>query len=203
MILARLNLIFSRESEQQKRRQFLVKFCLLPILVALISFPFCSTYPAFANINNDRYEGNIFVLFAGNGSLVPPRLSLAESFQRKKPVILVFYVDDSSDCKQFSGVVSRLQEYYQKAASIIPISVDAIPFKSSYIPEEPGYYYKGIVPQTLVLDQQGEVVFDKSGQIPYEEVDDSLRKMFNLLPRDESVELKRRSFNQFNSELVN
>ena len=46
-------------------------------------------------------------------------------------------------------------------------------------------------------------MFDKSGQIPYEEVDDSLREVFNLLPRDESVELKRRSFNQFNSELVN
>lgn len=203
MILAKLNLLFSRESTQQQRRQFLVKFCLLPVLVALMSFPLWSTYPASANINDDRYEGNIFILFAGNGSLVPPRLSLAESFQRQQPAILVFYVDDSSDCKQFSGLVSRLQEYYQKGASIIPISVDSIPFKSSYTPEEPGYYYKGIVPQTLVFNQQGEVVFDKPGQIPYEEVDDSLRKVFNLLPRDESVELKRRSFNQFNSELVN
>ena len=202
MIWAKLKFLFSRETKQQ-RWQFLVKFCFLPLLIALISFPLWSTFPASANIDDDRYEGNIFILFAGNGSLVPPRLSLAESLQRQMPAILVFYVDDSSDCKKFSGVVSRLQQYYDRNASIIPISVDSVPFKSSYTVEEPGYYYKGIVPQTVVLNQQGEVVLDKSGQIPYETIDDTLREVFNLLPRSESVELKRRSFNQFNSELVN
>ena len=44
--------------------------------------------------------------------------------------------------------------------------------------------------------------FDEQGQIPYEEVDDTLREVFDLLPRSESVELKRRSFNEFNYELV-
>ncbi len=203
MIWAKLRLILSSKIKQQQRWQFLVKFCFLPLLIALISLPLWQTHPAYAKISDDRYEGNIYILFAGNGSLVPPRLSLAESLQRKMPTILVFYVDDSSDCKQFSGVVSRLQEYYDRNASIIPVTVDSIPFKSSYTVEEPGYYYEGIVPQTVVLDQQGEIVLDRSGQIPYEEVDDVLREVFNLLPRDESVELKRRPFNQFNSELVN
>ena len=203
MIWAKLRLILSSKIKQQQRWQFLVKFCFLPLLIALISLPLWPTHPAYAKISDDRYEGNIYILFAGNGSLVPPRLSLAESLQRKMPTILVFYVDDSSDCKQFSGVVSRLQEYYDRNASIIPVTVDSIPFKSSYTVEEPGYYYEGIVPQTVVLDQQGEIVLDRSGQIPYEEVDDVLREVFNLLPRDESVELKRRPFNQFNSELVN
>ena len=203
MIWAKLRSILSSKIKQPTRRQFLVKFCLLPLLIALISLPLWQTHPAYAKIDDDRYEGNIYILFAGNGSLVPPRLSLAGSLQRKMPTILVFYVDDSSDCKQFSGVVSRLQEYYERNASIIPITVDSIPFKSSYTLEEPGYYYQGRVPQTVVLNQQGEIVLDKSGQIPYEEVDDVLREVFDLLPRDESVELKRRSFNEFNSELVN
>ena len=203
MIWTQLNLIFFFKINVRRLRQSLLKFCLLPILIALISLPLWQTAPAYAKIDDDRYEGNIFILFAGNGSLVPPRFSLAESLQRKMPAILVFYVDDSSDCKQFSGVVSRLQEYYDRNASIIPVSVDSIPFKSSYTAAEPGHYYKGIVPQTVVLDQQGKVIFDKSGQIPYEQVDDALREVFNLLPRSESVELKRRSFNEFNSELVN
>lgn len=202
MIWAKLRFILSRKIEKQQTWQLLVKFCLLPLLIALTSLPLWQIEQASASINDDRYEGNIYVLFAGNGSLVPPRLSLAETFQRKIPAILVFYVDDSSDCKQFSGVVSRIQEYYERGASIIPISVDSIPFKSSYTSTEPGYYYEGIVPQTVVLNQQGEVVFDKSGQIPYEEIDDALREVFDLLPRDESLELKRRSFNEFNSELV-
>ena len=203
MIWAKLKFLFFREIEQKQRRQFLVKFCFLPLLIALISFPWWLTFPASASINDDRYEGNIFILFAGNGSLIPPRLSLVESLQRQMPTILVFYVDDSSDCKKFSGVVSKLQEYYDRHASIIPVSVDSIPFKSNYTPAEPGYYYQGIVPQTVVLDRQNEVVLDKSGQIPYETIDDTLREVFNLLPRSESVELKRRSFNEFNSELVN
>ena len=202
MIWAKLRSIFSRKRKQPEKKRFLVKFGLIPLLIALISFPLWQIEPAWANINDDRYEGNIYVLFAGNGSLVPPRLNIAETFQRQIPAILVFYIDDSSDCKQFSGVVSRIQEYYEKAASIIPINVDSIPIKSSYTTTEPGYYYKGLVPQTVVLDRQGEIVFDKSGQIPYEKVDDVLREVFNLLPREESVELKRRSFNEFNSELV-
>jgi peroxiredoxin len=158
--------------------------------------------PALADINNDHYDGNIFVVYAGNGSLVPPRLTLAESLERKMPSVLVFYLDDSSDCKQFAIVVSRIQEFYGRAASIIPLSVDTIPVKPNYNPQEAGYYYEGIVPQTVVLNQEGEVVFNGTGQVKFEAVDDVLREVFDLLPRAESVELKRRAFNQFNTELV-
>jgi peroxiredoxin len=177
--------------------------CLIVTIAFLSSLSIFATSPALASINDDRYEGNIFILYAGNGSLVPPRISLAESLNRKTPAILVFYVDDSSDCKAYSVVVSRLQEYYGRAASIIPLSVDTLPVKSRYTPEEPGYYYQGSVPQTVVLDQQGKVAYNGIGQVKFEEVDDVLRKVFDLLPRSESQTLKRRSFNEFNSELVN
>ena len=33
-------------------------------------------------------------------------------------------------------------------------------------------------------------------------IDDEFRKVFDLLPRTESIELKRRSFNEFSSELA-
>ena len=59
------------------------------------------------------------------------------------------------------------------------------------------------MPQTVVFDAQGNVVLNEVGQISYEMVDDKLRELFDLLPRDESLELKRRSFNEVNSELVN
>ena len=180
----------------------LIKLCRLTLIAGFVSLLLFCTSPALADISDDRYDGNIFVVYAGNGSLVPPRLTLPESLKRKMPALLVFYVDDSSDCKQYAIVVSRLQEYYGRAASLIPISVDAIPVKSTYTPEEPGYYYQGIVPQTVLLNQKGEVVFNGKGQVKFEEVDDVLREVFDLLPRSESVELKRRSFNEFNTELV-
>ena len=157
---------------------------------------------AMASIDGDRYEGNIYILYAGNGSLVPPRIDLKESLKRGTPAILVYYVDDSSDCKQYSFVVSRLQEFYGRAANIIPVTVDSLTLNSQYTPDEPGYYYEGKVPQTVILDQEGNVVFNESGQQKYEAMDDVLREVFNLLPRSESVELKRRSFNEFNAEIT-
>ena len=171
-------------------------------LVLLMASILLLTPPAMASIDDDRLDGNIFVVYAGNGSLVPSRFSLAESLKRQMPSLLVFYLDDSRDCKEFAIVVSRFQEFYGRAANIIPVRVDAIPDKSEYTPEEPGYYYEGIIPQTVVLDQQGKVVFNGKGQVKYEAVDDVLREVFDLLPRSESIQLKRRAFNEFNTELV-
>ena len=175
----------------------------LIISLCLISLSWVWSPAALAGLNDDRYDGNVFVVYAGNGSLVPPPLDFAESRAREMPIILVYYVDDSSDCKKFSIVVSRMQQFYGRAASIIPVTVDSIPLKASYSPGELGYNYHGVVPETVIFDQEGKVVFDGQGQIPYEEVDDVLREVFDLLPRSESEELIRRSFNEFNYELVN
>ncbi|MEM8779207.1 MAG: thylakoid membrane photosystem I accumulation factor [Cyanobacteria bacterium P01_G01_bin.49] len=188
-------------------RQFILKqfckLCLTILLILVISSSLWRTLPARASIDDDRLDGNIFVVYAGNGSLVPAKLTLKDSLKREMPTVLVFYLDDSRDCKQFAIVVSRIQEFYGRAANIIPISVDGIPSKDNYNPQEAGYYYKGAVPQTVILDQEANLVFDEKGQVKYETVDDVLREVFDLLPRSESVELKRRTFNEFNTELVN
>ncbi len=173
-------------------------------LIVTFCFSLLTFFPLFAmaDVNNDRYDGNIYVVYAGNGSLVPPHFTLSQSLERKTPTVLVYYLDDSSDCKQFAIIVSRIQEFYGKAASLIPVNVDTIPLKDKYNKNETGYYYQGAVPQTVILDEEGQIVFNEKGQIPYESIDDSLRKVFDLLPREESVTLKRRSFNEFNTELV-
>ena len=174
----------------------------LIIFVCCLGIWLINTPMSHADINNDRYDGNMFVVYAGNGSLVPSKLTLKQSLARNIPVILVYYLDDNSDSKQFAFLVSRLQEFYGRAASLIPIGVDTILPKDKYEKNEVGYYYRGAIPQTVVLDETGKKVFDEIGQIKFEVVDDVLREVFDLLPRSESVELKRRTFNQFNSELV-
>ncbi|WP_017318220.1 thylakoid membrane photosystem I accumulation factor [Mastigocladopsis repens] len=177
------------------RRLFSISLLLTCLLVVDVQ-------SAFADINNDRYDGNVFVVYAGNGSLVPPKATLAKALSEHKPAILAFYVDDSSDCKKYAIVVSTVQEFYGRAAEIIPVNVDTIPIKESYNSTEPGYYYSGVVPQVVVFNQSGQVVLNKKGQVPYEEIDDRFREVFDLLPRSESVRLKRRSFNELNSELT-
>jgi hypothetical protein len=171
-------------------------------ILALVLFFGCGTPPAFAGLTDDHYDGNIFPLYAGNGSLVPPKVTLAESLKREQPTLLFFYVDDSSDCKQYVSLISRLDGFYGWAADFIAVSVDMLPVKSSYSPDEPGYYYKGMVPQTVVLDQSGKVVLDAQGSVPYEQIDDVLREVFDLLPRSKSVELRRRMVNEVSTEIV-
>ncbi len=159
--------------------------------------------PAHASLTTDTFDGNIFPLYAGNGSLVPPRTTLDKSLKRSdRPTILSFYIDDSKDCKQYASVLTQLDAYYGRAADLIFLSVDTIPPKESYEPTEPGYYYAGYVPQTVIFNQEGSVVFNETGQAPFEAMDNVLREVFDLLPRSESVELKRRSINEVNTELI-
>ncbi|MFN6512896.1 MAG: thylakoid membrane photosystem I accumulation factor [Nostoc sp. CreGUA01] len=178
--------------------QKLLSKCVLLVVCLFI----ISMQPAYAGLNDDRYDGNMFVVYAGNGSLVPSRLTLAQSLAEHKPVFLAFYLDDSSDSKRYAISISRVQEFYGRVAEIIPISVDSIAPKPTYDPTEPGYYYSGSVPQVLVFNQSGQVVLNKKGQVPFEEIDDEFRKIFNLLPRTETAQLKRRAFNEFSSELA-
>jgi hypothetical protein len=167
-------------------------------LLAMLAFP----NGAIASLQDDHYDGNIFPLYAGNGSLVPPKVTLAQSLKREVPTLLVLYIDDSSDCKEYSSVISQLDAYYGRVADFIPISVDSIPLKDFYDPAEPGYYYEGYVPQTVVFNQQGDIVLNESGAIAFEKLDDTFREIFDLLPRSESVELRRRQVNEVNTELV-
>lgn len=170
-------------------------------LVLLACLFIINTQSALAGIKDDNYDGNIFVVYAGNGSLVPPRETLVQSLKEHKPTFLAFYVDDSSDCKEFAISISRVQEFYGRAAEIIAINVDTIPDKQTYEPTETGYYYSGVVPQVVVFNQSGQVVLNQQGQVPFEAIDDKFREIFDLLPRTETATLKRRAFNEFSSEL--
>lgn len=181
------------------RRICLVLVSVLTITSLMWSF---ASVPALAGVDDDNYDGNIFALYAGNGSIVPPRFSLAQSFKQDKPTLLFFYVDDSRDSKRFASVVSQLQAPYGRAANFVAVAADSLANQDASDKSEPAYYFKGAVPQTVIFDADNNIVFNELGQLPYEKIDDKLREVFDLLPRTESVELKRRPINEVNSELV-
>ncbi|MGB7247538.1 MAG: thylakoid membrane photosystem I accumulation factor [Phormidesmis sp.] len=184
--------------------KFFRGLCLALVGVLSVVGLWCAlgTAPAFAGLDDDDYDGNIFALYAGNGSIVPPRFDLTQSFKQDKPTLLVFYVDDSRDSKRFSSVVSQLQAPYGRAANFVAVAADSIPPQDSYETNEEGYYFSGAVPQTVLFDADNHLVFNEVGQVPYEKIDDKFREVFDLLPRTESLELRRRSFNEVNTELV-
>ncbi len=158
--------------------------------------------PACASLKDDRYDGNIFALYAGNGALVPAKETIAMALERHKPVFLIFYIDDSQDCKEFSPVVSQIQAFFGKLVSIIPVNIDTIPPKDQYSQTEPGYYYQGLLPQVVILDQRGQVVFDQVGQVPFGEMDKVLRQILQLSENPNSQQLQPRAFNEVNTELT-
>jgi len=157
---------------------------------------------ASALLEDDRYDGDIFALYAGNGAIVPPRSTLQNSLKAGKPTVLVFYLDDSADCKTYALTVSRIQEFYGRAMDISAIRVDSLPVKETYEPNEAGYYYRGFVPQTVIFDGEGKVRLDEVGNTDYGQIDDTLRSVFNLEPRDKSVVLTRRRLNDVNIEMT-
>lgn len=182
----------------RKWQRLCTRFLLLLLCLFFLGMP-----SALAGIKDDRFEGNVFVLYGGNASLVPAKINLEGALQQnERATVLVLYLDDSSDCKQYAPVVSRLQAFYGRATYIIPVNVDSIRLKSTYTPTEAGYYYQGVLPQIVVFNQAGKVVLNEKGQVPYEQIDDTLREVFDLLPRSESVELKRRHVNELSSELA-
>jgi hypothetical protein len=176
---------------------------LVTLAIALSLSVFSGMPMAIAGMKDDHFDGNIYALYGGNGSLVPPKVTLSDALKNtEKSVLLVFYVDDSRDSKQYASVVSQLQSFYGRVTDILPIMVDSMPIKDTYSPTEPGYYYDGFVPQTVVLDQSGKVIFNANGQVPFIQVDNVFRKLYELPIRSDSEDLKQRQVNEFNTELA-
>lgn len=183
-------------------RHKLLKLILANILaLALITLTVIS--PAAANLKDDHYDGNIFALYGGNGSIVPPRVTIAQSWQLNRPALLVFYVDDSADCKLFSPILNDVQAFYGKTISIIPIPVDSLdPTASQPDNQQPEFYYRGYVPQTVVVDPQGQIQFDQIGQATFADIDQVLQTKLGIAPavspKLKARDLKLKQFNEIN-----
>ncbi len=161
--------------------------------------------PAWAGLQDDHFDGNIFALYAGNGSLVPPRVTLKEALAvPERPALLVYYLDDSRDCKVFASTVSQVQRFYGRAVDIIPISVDSLVPTATPDPTNPIRYYRGRVPQVVILggkDGENHILFDEIGQVSFNRLDAILANWFGIPPR-QPVPVAPRQFNEVNVELA-
>ncbi len=156
--------------------------CLVLIfMVGILGF----SNPADASLRDDRYDGNIFALYGGNGSLIPPRVSLAQSLNDlNRPALLVFYVDDSSDCKLYTPLLNQIQAFYGKTVSIIPVIVDSLDLAHPTTdPTQEAFYYRGFVPQTVLISSDRQVIFDQEGKPNFETLEIPIRKTLNLPPK--------------------
>lgn len=177
------------------------------LLVGALAWGLLSAAPAAASLDDDRYDGNIFALYAGNGSLVPPRSTLADALAQQRVAVVVYYLDDSAVSKRFAPVVSELQRLWGNTIELIPLVTDPLPrpegLRSASLPAgDPARYWKGTIPQVVVIDRKGAVRFDASGAIEVDAINAAVSEATGLPLPPLSGRGSTRAFNELNSEVV-
>ena len=165
------------------------------ILIVLI---FLSPYKVNASRDSNSYDGNIFPIYAGNGAIVPPNTTLQESLKNKRVAVLFFYLDDSSDSKAMAPIISGLDLIWRNNIDIIALTTDELQNEvKSDLPNEPNYYWNGLIPQTIIINTDGEVKYDQNGLINIDELNKVIGELKGIDIEDTTFSLE--SFNEYNS----
>ena len=171
---------------------------LFRVFSSLLILFILSVNPVYSARDTNSYDGNIFPIYAGNGSLVPPPSTLSQSLKNERTSVLVFYLDDSSTSKEFAPVVSGIKLLWSSSVDLIPLSIDELDDASQKTSKEPGYYWHGKIPQVVILDGKGNVLLDEEGQVSFDQINDAITKGTGLKKPDFDLTVK--SFNEYNSE---
>ena len=171
---------------------------LLRILSLLLILLIITVNPVYSARDTDSYDGNIYPIYAGNGSLVPPPTTLSDSLKNQRTSVLVFYLDDSATSKQFAPVVSGIKLLWSSSIDLIPLSIDELDNDDKKTFQDPGYYWHGKIPQTVIIDGNGNVLLDQEGQVSFDDINDAISIGTGLKKPDFNLTVK--SFNEYNSE---
>ena len=68
-----------------------------------------------------------------------------------------------------------------KSVDLIPLSTDELDNNEKKTFEEPGYYWHGNIPQTVILDGKGNILLDKDGQVSFDEINNAITCPISLL----------------------
>ena len=183
-------------------RRSLPALCLL--LLTLLPLPWLglAPLPARSALTTNSYDGNIYSLYAGNGSLVPPRSTLEQAMAAGRPVVIVYYLDDASASKRYAPVVSELQRLWGNAVELMPLATDSLQNRPDNGPTDPAHYWSGLVPQVVVLDGTGTVRLNADGPVELNRINAAISASTGLpLPQGDGQETTV-SFNELNSEVV-
>ena len=165
------------------------------ILILLIFFV---SYPANASRDTNSYDGNIFPIYAGNGAIVPPQTTIEESLKNGRVSVLFFYLDDSSDSKAMAPVISGLDLIWRNNIDLIAFTTDELQSdKSESNPNQPNFYWNGLIPQTIILNSKGEVKFDKNGMVNIDDLNKIIGEIKGIDINETTFSIE--SFNEYNS----
>jgi len=167
----------------------------------LIALILLSPYKANAYRDTNSYDGNIFPIYAGNGAIVPPKVTLKDSLKNKRVSILFFYLDDSSDSKAMAPVISGLDLIWRENIDIIALTTDELQNEeNSDNPDQPNFYWNGLIPQTIIIDSNGQVKFDSNGMVDFGDLNKIISESTGIeIETDSSFSVE--AFNEYNSTI--
>ena len=171
----------------------------LALMVGLLGLAPAS---AQASLTNNNYDGNIYALYAGNGSLVPPRSSLEQALAEQRPAVVIYYLDDDTASKQFAPVVSELQRLWGNSIELIPLVTDPLQNRPDRGPADPAHYWHGRIPQVVVFSPEGRVLLDQEGQVPLDAINDAVSQATGITIPEEFRRSTTVSINELNAEVV-
>jgi len=171
---------------------------LIKLLLTIVFTVSLFSEGAYAARDTDSYDGNIFPIYAGNGSLVPPPSNLSNSLDNKRTSVIIFYLDDSATSKAFAPVVSGLKLLWTTSIDLIPITTDQLQGQQSNDPKEESFYWHGNIPQIVVINGEGKVILDKDGQVSIDSINKAISTATGLAEPELSIEIK--TLNEYNSE---
>ena len=164
------------------------------LLIVLI---FLSPYKANASRDTNSYDGNIFPIYAGNGAIVPPTTTLEETLNNQRVAVLFFYLDDSSDSKSMAPIISGLDLIWRNNIDIIALTTDELQAKEkSDRPNDPSFYWNGLIPQTIIISSEGEVKYDQNGMVNIDDLNKVIGELKGI--NIEETEFSVESFNEYN-----
>ena len=95
-------------------------------------------------------------------------------------------------------IISGLDLIWRNNIDIIALTTDELQNKEkSEHPNEPNYYWNGLIPQTIILNSNGEVKYDQNGMMNIDELNKVIGELKGIDIKD--TEFSVESFNEYNS----
>ena len=113
--------------------------------------------------------------------------------------MLAFYLDDSAASKDFAPLLSDLDGRWGRVTEVIALPSDPYSVDSKAPLSDPSHFWRGTVPQLLVLSSEGKVLYDVDGRMDVGKIEQALSDATGIALPEGQAERSSTSFNEINS----
>jgi len=99
-------------------------------------------------------------------------------------------------------VFNELQRLWGRSAELILLPTDPLQDRKGQGPADPATYWKGVIPQVVVFNQEGKAVLDQSGPVSIDAINTALTEVTGLKPQGDVTLSLNLEVNELNSEIV-